>query len=173
VRELDSLQEKDQVAFEKKMTQFREASDLMNKEGLRSTDRLWMPKTGALLTNRRLALLISAPVALIGFLNGLFPILLQKKLQTLFKDKQFVASARYASGLIFVPLFDLMQSLAVRFITGEWLPAIAYFLLMPLSFYFTLYWRKWWKQLQRDRKVHRFAKQKTEKWQRLLQLIRL
>ena len=173
VRELDKLQEEDQVTFEKQMAKFREASALMNKEGLRSTDRLWKPKTTTLLTTRILALLISVPIALIGFLNGIFPILIQKKLQSLFKDKQFVASARYASGLIFVPLFDLLQTLAVWFITGQWLPTIAYFLLMPLTFYFALYWRKWWKQLQRDNKVHRFATQKPEKWQQLLALIRL
>ncbi|HHT33637.1 MAG: 1-acyl-sn-glycerol-3-phosphate acyltransferase [Proteiniphilum sp.] len=173
VRELDRLQEEDQVAFEKKMTRFREAVALMKEEGLRSTDRLWKPKTATMLTAGRAALLITAPVALIGFLNGIFPILLQKKLQTLFKDKQFVATARYAAGLIFVPLFDLLQSLAVRLITGEWLPAIAYFLLMPVTFYFALYWRKWWKQLQRDRWLFRFATRKNDKWQRLLALIRL
>jgi hypothetical protein len=145
----------------------------MKEEGLRSTDRLWKPKTATMLTAGRAALLITAPVALIGFLNGIFPILLQKKLQTLFKDKQFVATARYAAGLIFVPLFDLLQSLAVRLITGEWLPAIAYFLLMPVTFYFALYWRKWWKQLQRDRWLFRFATRKNDKWQRLLALIRL
>jgi 1-acyl-sn-glycerol-3-phosphate acyltransferase len=173
VRELDRLQEQDQIAFEAKMARFREAVTLMKEEGLRSTDRLWKPKSSAELRSRAAALLLTTPVMLFGFLNGIFPILIQKKLQTLFKDKQFVASVRYAAGLIFVPLFDLLQSLAVRFITGEWLPALAYFLLMPATFYFALYWRKWWKQLQRDRKVQRFATEKPEQWKRLLALIRL
>ncbi len=173
VRELDKLQEEDQIAFEAKMSGFREAVALMKEEGLRSTDRIWKPGSNAELRRRTAALLLTTPVMLFGFLNGIFPILIQKKLQTLFKDKQFMASVRYAAGLIFVPLFDLLQSLAVRFITGEWLPALAYFLLMPATFYFALYWRKWWMQLQRDRKVHRFATEKPEEWKRLLALIRL
>ncbi|MDD3967775.1 MAG: 1-acyl-sn-glycerol-3-phosphate acyltransferase [Proteiniphilum sp.] len=173
VRELDRIREEDLTAFERMITRFREAAGLLTEEGLRSTDRLWKPKSGAQLTARGAALLLTAPLALFGFLNGIFPILIQKKLQTLFKDKQFVASARYAAGLIFVPLFDLLQSLAVRIITSAWLPALTYFLLMPATFYFALYWRKWWKQLQRDRKVQRFATQKPEIWKRLLELIRL
>ncbi len=173
VRELDRLQEVDPVAFERKMTHFREAVAFMNEEGVRSTDRLFNHLSSGSLTARLVGLLITAPIALFGFLNGIFPILLQKKVQSLFKDKQFVASARYAAGLIFVPLFNLLQSLAVRLITGEWLPALAYFLLMPTTFYFALYWRKWWRELLRDRKVHHFAKEKPEQWKRLLALIRL
>ncbi len=173
VRELDQLFEGDRPLFDKKMSGFSEAVRLMREEGLQSTDQLWNPLSSSTLSTRMAGLLFTAPVALFGFLNGIFPILIQKKLQTFFKDKQFVATVRYAAGLIFVPIFDLLQSLTVRLITGEWLPTLLYFLLMPTTFYLALYWRKWWKQLQRDRKVHRFATEKPDQWQRLLALIRL
>lgn len=173
VDKLDRLFEEDRPQFDKKMEGYRDAFKLIKDEGLQTTDRLWAPPLTGCLLVRMIGLLLSAPIALLGYVNGIFPILIQKKLQTLFKDKQFVPSVRYASGLLLVPIFTLLQSLAVRLITGEWLPTIAYFISMPATFYFSLYWHKWWKQLLRDRKVRRFAIKKPEQWKKLLTLIRL
>ncbi|HBG58338.1 MAG TPA: hypothetical protein DDX07_10035, partial [Porphyromonadaceae bacterium] len=119
------------------------------------------------------ALILTAPVALFGFLNGLFPILLNKKLQGFFKDKQFIPSVRYAAGLFFVPIFDLIQSLSVGFISHNWLLAFLYSLVMPATFYFALYWRKWRKAALRDRKVQQFVRQQPETWKQVLKLIQL
>ncbi|MDD3778941.1 MAG: hypothetical protein PHX26_02670, partial [Proteiniphilum sp.] len=92
---------------------------------------------------------------------------------SLFKDKQFVPSVRYISGLVFVPIFDLIQSLLLGALTHNWLLALAYFLLMPANFYFALYWRKWWKSARRDQKVARFRKKYPQLWEQLIQLITL
>ena len=105
--------------------------------------------------------------------RSIFPILINKKLSGLFKEKQFIPSVRYASGLLFVPLFDLIQSLIVGAVTKNWLLALGYFMLMPVTFYFGLYWRKWFKTAQRDNKVRRFKKQHPTIWSRVLELIRL
>ncbi|WP_298652497.1 1-acyl-sn-glycerol-3-phosphate acyltransferase [uncultured Proteiniphilum sp.] len=173
VKILDELYHSSRGVFDQKTAGFREARRLLKEHGLTSKDRLWMPFSAGNLFARFTALILTAPVALFGFLNGIFPILINKKLSGLFKDKQFIPSARYASGLFFIPVFDLIQSLIVGAVTKNWLLALGYFMLMPLTFYFTLYWRQWWKTTQRDRKVHRFTKQHPGTWKRVLELIRL
>lgn len=173
VRELDELYESNREEFDQKAAGFREAHTLLKEYGLNSKEKLWKPSSAGNLFARFTVLLLTAPVAFFGFLNGIFPILINKKLSGLFKDKQFTASARYASGLFFVPIFDLIQSLIIGIATKNWLLALTYFFLMPVTFYFALYWRKWWKTAQRDRKVRRFKKQQPTTWSRVLELIRL
>lgn len=173
VKRLDELYKEDREEFDQKMGAFREAHRLSKEQGLTPKDRIGKPSSTLNLFARFTALILSAPVALLGFLNGIFPILINKKLSGLFKDKQFIPSARYASGLFFVPVFDLIQSLIVGMVTKNWLLALAYFILMPAVFYFALYWRKWFKTAQRDRKVRLFKKQHPTTWSRVLELIRL
>ncbi|WP_313380859.1 1-acyl-sn-glycerol-3-phosphate acyltransferase [Proteiniphilum saccharofermentans] len=173
VKKLDELYEDNRTEFDQKTAGFREAHALLKEHGLTSKDRLWKPSSGWNLFARFMALILSAPIAFLGFLNGIFPILINKKLSGLFKDKQFIPSARYAAGLFFVPIFDLIQSLIVGAVTKDWLLALGYFILMPLTFYFALYWRKWLKTTLRDSKVLRFKKQFPDIWKRVLGLIRL
>ena len=110
---------------------------------------------------------------LFGYLNAIFPLLINKKLLGLFKDNQFIPSVRYVSGLIFIPIFDLIQSLIIGSVTNNWLIALIYFFAMPITFYFALYWRKWRHSAIRDLKVYKFKKQFKNKWERLVQLIKL
>lgn len=173
VKNLDELYENNRPEFEKKAADLRETHRLLKEYGLNSKDRVWEPSSGENLFTRFTALIATAPVAFFGFLNGIFPILINKKLSGLFKDKQFIPSARYATGLFFVPIFDLIQSFIVGAVTKDWLLALGYFILMPLTFYFALYWRKWWKTAQRDKKVRRLKKQHPAMWRRVLELIRL
>lgn len=173
VKKLDELYENNRVAFDQKTAGFREACILLKKHGFTSKDRLGNPSSVWNLFTRFTALILSAPIAFFGFLNGIFPILINKKLSSLFKDKQFIPSARYASGLFFVPVFDLIQSLIVGAMTKNWLLALGYFILMPLTFYFALYWRKWFKTALRDSKVRKFKKQHPTTWSQVMELIRL
>lgn len=173
VRTLDGLFENETERFNKKINDFREANRVLEENGLTSKDRLWRPSTSGNLFTRFAALVLSAPLAFFGFINGIFPLLLNGKLKGLFKDKQFIPSARYASGLFFVPVFNLVQSLLLGGITGNWLLALGYFFVMPLAFYFYLRWREWWRLARRDQKVRRFAKQFPDKWKRLVELTRI
>ncbi len=173
VKELDGLFENNRAEFDRKTAGFREAHTLLKERGFNSKDRLWEPSSGLNLFARFTTLILSAPVALLGFLNGIFPILINKKLSGLFKDKQFIPSVRYASGLLFVPIFNLIQSIIIGAVTKNWLLALGYFILMPVTFYFALCWRKWFKTALRDRKVRRFTKQAPDIWKRVTELIRL
>ena len=170
VKKLDELFENNRTLFDTKIAGFREALAILKEEGLTTKDRIDQPSSSASLAVRFATLLLTAPLALFGFLNAVFPMLINRKLMGMFEDKQFVASVRYASGLIFVPLFDLIQSLALGIITQEWWLALAYFIAMPVTFYFALNWRKWLRAARRDLKVYRFVQQFPERWQRLLSL---
>ncbi|MDD2314040.1 MAG: 1-acyl-sn-glycerol-3-phosphate acyltransferase [Proteiniphilum sp.] len=173
VRSLDDLYENNRPAFDTLIANFREADRILQAHGLNTKDRLWNTSGNLNLFTRFKALVLTSPVMLFGFLNGIFPLLINKKLLSLFKDKQFVPSVRYISGLVFVPIFDLIQSLLLGALTHNWLLALAYFLLMPANFYFALYWRKWWKSARRDQKVARFRKKYPQLWEQLIQLITL
>lgn len=171
VKTLDDLYENQPEQFNEQIKAFREANQMMKESGFTSKDRLWKPSTTLNLFVRFTALILSAPIALLGFINGIFPLLLNGKIKGLFKDKQFLSSARYASGLFLVPIFALLQSLLLGIITNNWLLALGYLFAMPATLYFYLRWREWWRIANRDRKVHRFAKQETGKWQKLVKLI--
>ncbi|MEN6588686.1 MAG: 1-acyl-sn-glycerol-3-phosphate acyltransferase [Proteiniphilum sp.] len=173
VRVLDDLYENNPAAFDTKISGFREARNILKSHGLTTKDRVWKPSNKGNLFARFSGLILSAPVAFFGFLNAIFPLLINKKLRGLFEDKQFIPSVRYATGLLFVPIFDVIQSLIVGAVTKNWLLALGYFILMPLTFYFALYWRKWWKTALRDCKVRRFAKQFPDIWKKVLKLIQL
>lgn len=173
VRKLDDLFENNRDEFDKKISDFREAHEILEEHKLNTKDKLWKPSTKENIYSRFAALILTAPIMLFGFLNTVFPLLINKKLLSLFKDNQFIPSVRYASGLIFIPIFDLIQSLIIGVVTKDWLLALIYFFVMPISFYFALYWRKWWNSAKRDLKVYKFKKQFSDKWERLVKLIKL
>jgi len=173
VRKLDDLFENNRDEFDKKISDFRESHEVLKEHKLNTKDKLWKPSTKENISSRFATLILTAPIMLFGYLNAIFPLLINKKLLNLFKDNQFIPSVRYASGLIFIPIFDLIQSLIIGAVTKNWLLALIYFFTMPATFYFALYWRKWWKTAKRDLKVYKFKKQFTQKWERLVQLIKL
>lgn len=173
VRSLDDLYENNRPAFDTLIAGFREANQILKAHGLTTKDRLQNTSSNLDLFIRFKALVLASPVMIFGFLNGLFPLIINKNLLGLFKDKQFIPSVRYISGLVFVPIFDLFQSWLLGALTHNWLLAMVYFLLMPATFYFALYWRKWWKSALRDRKVARFRKKHPQLWEQLIQFITL
>ena len=173
VKKLDNLYENNRQEFDNKIKDFREAKAILKEHQLSTKDKIWKPATEMNIVSRFTSLILTAPIMLWGYLNAIFPLLINKKLLSFFKDNQFIPSVRYATGLIFVPIFDLIQSLIIGSVTNNWLLALTYFIAMPITFYFALYWRKWWHSAKRDLKVSRFKKQFSDKWVRLVQLIKL
>ena len=173
VRKLDDLFENNRPEFDKKIENFREAFKIIKEHQLNTKDNLLNPSTKGKLFSRFAVLTLTSPIMVFGFVNAIFPILIKRKLLSLFKDNQFIASVRYVSGLIFIPGLDLLQSLIVGYATKDWILALIYFIAMPVTFYFALYWHKWWKRAIRDLKAYRFKKQFAQKWERLVELIKI
>ena len=173
VRNLDNLFNNDRAKFDSKINDFREAKKILKEHQLNTIDKVWKPSSKANIIGRFSILILTSPIMLFGYLNAIFPVLINKKLLGLFKDNQFIPSMRYVTGLIFIPIFDLIQSLIIGSVTKNWLLALIYFLVMPITFYFAIYWSKWWHTAQRDLKVHNFKKQFNEKWEQIVKLIKL
>ncbi len=171
VNHLDYLFENSREEFEKKIKDFRNALEILASNGLSTKDNINKPTSFFAVIISSLSLIISFPVALFGFGNSIFPILIYRKLRGLFSDKQFIPSVRYVSGLVFVPVFSFIQSIFIFLYTGSWLATLGYFVLMPASFLFAIYWRKWLKDICRKHKVNRFIKSNRELWQQLLSWI--
>jgi 1-acyl-sn-glycerol-3-phosphate acyltransferase len=158
VKRLDDMFENDPEAFKNKMADINEACSIIENNGLSSKDDILNPKSKLNLIVRYVALTMSAPIAFFGFANAIFPILINNKLYGLFKDKQFIPSARLVSGLLFIPIFNVIQSIVIGSLTSNWLLSLGYFVAMPVTFYFACYWRKWLKKANRDWKVSEFVK---------------
>jgi 1-acyl-sn-glycerol-3-phosphate acyltransferase len=173
VRSLDNLCENNRQEFDSKIKDFRKAKEIIKEHQLNTKDSLWKPVSKENLFIRFVGLILTAPFMMFGYLNAIFPLLINKKLLSLFKDNQFIPSVRYATGLIFIPIFDLIQSLIIGSVTNNWLLAIIYFLVMPITFYFALYWRKWRHSARRDLKVLKFKNKFNDKWEQLVKLIKL
>ena len=95
---------------------------------------------------------IMLPFFIYGWLNNMLPWYLIHKLADGIKDRQFVNSARMASGLLFFPLFYILQSLLFWFVSGSLLWTSFYFISLPftgiLSLNFFEKWKEWRQQLK-------------------------
>ncbi|MDR0332873.1 MAG: 1-acyl-sn-glycerol-3-phosphate acyltransferase [Dysgonamonadaceae bacterium] len=158
VKRLDDMFENDREAFDNKMADINEACSIIENNGLNSKDDILNPKSKLNIIARYVVLTMSAPIAFFGFVNAIFPILINNRLYGLFKDKQFIPSVRLVSGLLFIPIFSGVQSIVIGSITVNWLLSLVYFIAMPATFYFACYWRKWLKKASRDWKVSEFVK---------------
>lgn len=172
VRSLDEMFHQDKTSFDTKIDNFREANRILKKHQLISKDNIAKPSSTISILLQLLLLIISLPITIFGFINGIFPILVYKKLLGLFKDNQFIPTVRVVSGMFIVPIFVLIQSLVVGFVSNWWW-ALAYFILMPTTFYFACWWRKWAKSLARKWRVNRFAKKFPDTWKKLVELTHL
>lgn len=172
VNQLDNWFENNRQTFDSKIDQFRQAYRLLASHGLTTKDNIRKPASLVAILLKTLLLVLSFPIAFFGFVNNLFPILIYRKLRGLFADKQFIPSVRYVCGLVFVPIFTLIQSLVLLFCTNS-MVAISYFFLMPVSFLFAIYWRKWAKSTHRQFLVDKFVRSNQESWRNILSWISL
>ena len=149
IRRIKVLKETNPQAYADKISTLKNTLQELKSHGLTSKDFINRP-TGKLgIIIRAILQIATAPLALAGLLNAIFPILTYKKLLSLFKDKQFISSVRIVSGVFIIPFFFLLQFVLMGLICGNWLYALAYLTASPIVFYFGACWRKWWKMLMR------------------------
>lgn len=170
---MDKLYSNDRESFDSRIKEIREAKEILKSHRLIDDWQVEDVKSSIELFIKSALLVLSLPIALFGFVNNIFPIIIEKKIQSLFKDKQFISSARYVAGLFFVPIFDVVQSLILYFATSSLAIAIGYFVVMPTSFIFALYWRKWRKSVKRQWRINRFSKKHYSIWSKLISLTKL
>ncbi len=97
-----------------------------------------------------IALLLTFPFFLFGYLTNIVPYLLPVRLVRNIKDRQFHSSVKAGLGmLVTFPLFYLIITLLVGIFTGPWWIWVAFLVsLFPLG-KFALKWYGWWKKTSR------------------------
>ena len=91
---------------------------------------------------RILKLIFTFPIFIWGYLNNFFPYQIGKYFSS--NPKLFVGyrnTAKYLSGLVFVPVFYLIQSFLVGYFWNGWAALIYFFMLIPTGL---IAW--WWKE---------------------------
>lgn len=169
IRRIKALKESNPDKYKDKISAVKKAVEILKNNQLSTKDPIRKPLNYLEIFVRALLLVALSPIALVGLLNTIFPILIYKKILSSVKDKQFISSLRLVAGIFVVPIFYLLQFLAVGIISGNWLCALGYVVLSPILFYFGTYWRKWWKALNRKEAVRRFAKEKKEDWEKVVE----
>lgn len=173
IRRIKALKESNPQAYTYKITAVQNALQLLKSHGLTSKDPITRPKGYLGIFARALPMVATAPLALAGLLNTIFPILIYKKLLSVVKDKQFISSIRLVIGIFVVPIFYLLQFVLVGLISGNWLCASAYLLASPVLFMFGSYWRKGCKEILRMEVVRQFVKEKKDDWEKVLKAFKV
>ncbi len=168
IRRIKALKESNPQAYAGKISDVQNALQLLKSHELTSKDPITQPKSYPGIFARALPMVASAPLALAGLLNTIFPILIYKKLLSVVKDKQFISSIRLVVGIFAVPIFYLFQFVLVGMIGGDWKCALVYLLASPVLFMFGSYWRKWWKEILRMEEVRQFVKERKDVWEKVL-----
>ncbi|MDR2083916.1 MAG: 1-acyl-sn-glycerol-3-phosphate acyltransferase [Bacteroidales bacterium] len=170
VNKLNHLYENNHPRFLEITDDFGRAYSILRFNKLNTRDKIHNPKSLAEILLRIISLLITLPVAAYGFINTLIPIIIYLVLRNKVKDKQFIASTRTLVAIVIMPIFYTLQPVILGCVTHNWWLALAYFISLPLTFYFASYWRKWFKQIPRMIKVRKFAKKHKEDWEYVLEV---
>ena len=89
---------------------------------------------------KSLAALFFLPVFIYGFINNVFPFYIPELLSGIFNDKQFHSSVKFVLSMLLFPIFYLIQTLLVSFLPLSVFFTAGYFLSLPVSGAFALYY---------------------------------
>ena len=98
---------------------------------------------------RALGLLAGFPIWLYGTLNNIIPAILPIPVKRKLKDRQFESSFVYGLGAISFPIFYLLQSALVFWLTGSWLIAATYLLSLPITGLFAFTYSRFYSKFLR------------------------
>lgn len=171
ISKLNHLKTEQIELYQEKIKNIRDAVAQLKSLNLRPADLACLPKSKWTLPLRAVLLMLLAPFGILGLINAIFPTIIYKRLLRLFTDKQFISSVRIVSGLVFLPLFFLLQSLIILKFSNQSLLFFVYLIVSPLLFILGSYWRKYYKRLINNIKTKRTIKRhraETEKIEQVL-----
>ena len=107
-------------------------------------------------------LVLFFPVHLYGVVNNFIPFSLSIWAKKKIKDPQFKSSFLYVVSLVAFPLLQTLQTVLVAFFVDHWYWVAAYFVSVPLSGAFLIYYHNLANKFQRALKIFKlFRKRKT------------
>ncbi|MFN8254297.1 MAG: 1-acyl-sn-glycerol-3-phosphate acyltransferase [Bacteroidales bacterium] len=106
--------------------------NLLKKNNLKT----WVIDRNASLTIlliKSFILVVLSPVFLYGYINNLIPYYIPKPITRKLRDRQFITSINYVSGMIFFPLFYIIQTSIIWITCKEWWIMLAYLFSLPIT----------------------------------------
>ncbi len=148
VKILEAFKQTNNEEFLQLNTELKEYGQLLQKVNLRDwTIRKNVPYWTIILTF--LVMLITAPIALFGFINNFLPYILPKFLTSKIKDKNFHTSVRFVIYMFSFPVifYPLIIFLVCKIIDPIWLK-ILYLAMVPISGLFAHRYLEWFFKLK-------------------------
>lgn len=106
--------------------------ELMKKHNIRN----WLVDRNQGITAlflKSIGLFIASPLFLYGLINHFIPYYLPQPIRKKIKDRQFLSSVNYVTGLVLYPVFYLIQFILVWAFTDTWWIKFAYILTLPVT----------------------------------------
>lgn len=144
---------------------------LENLKGLKLSKKLPLVQTHKplLLVGEGLSYVFLIPLYLYGWINNILPWYLIHNLADRIKDKQFINSARMASGLLIFPICYLVQSAIFGLIYGSITWTLVYLLSLPISGILSLNIWEQWKHWRQQWRLYRMSKDQRDELDRMLE----
>ncbi len=126
-------------AFDNKLESFENLNseaNLYQQELKKLNIKHWVVAKNHNLTTlilKSLGLILISPIFLYGFINNFIPYYLPRPLTRKLEDRQFTSSINFVFGLIFYPIFYLIQFSLVWIFTEIWWIKFAYLFSLPIS----------------------------------------
>ncbi len=131
VRRADKLREENSEKFRELLEDVRKYKKGLEDFKLKDWVLEKSEPTGKLM-HKIILLILGFPVYIYGAVNNIIPYLLPKIITKSLQDRQFESSIVYGLGLFSFPVFYILQSLAVWFITKSFLYTLIYFVSLPV-----------------------------------------
>ncbi len=130
VRRIDTLKEERHETFDELINDARTYSEGLRKYKIKD----WVIEKSEptkKLFGKIILLIFGIPAYIYGAVNNIIPYLLPKFVTKGLKDRQFESSIVYGFGIIFFPIFYILQSLIVWWLTHSLLFTGIYFISLP------------------------------------------
>jgi hypothetical protein len=100
-----------------------------------------------------LALLVTFPVFIYGFINNVLPLGIITKVSSKIKDPQFISSFKFVLSFVIFPLFFIIQTIIFAFITKTAWWTLIYFISLPATLLLMMKWRSFFFEIVQQLKL--------------------
>lgn len=148
----------------------REYTGLLQTLNLRNWVLRKKPMSFAGTLWRALALLLTLPVFLYGFLANILPDRLTVHLADKVEDKVFVSSFKFVLSMFLIPLFHLLLAIIAYLVLHNLLYTLLFLISLPLGGYLAFHYHIFFKKFRARCRYGRWLRQKDKRLLRLLEL---
>jgi 1-acyl-sn-glycerol-3-phosphate acyltransferase len=97
---------------------------------------------------KSILMLAGTPIFIYSFVQNLLPSLLTSRLRKVPKEPQFISSMSFVGGIVFYPVFYILQAIVVFLLSCSWQWALIYLFSLPFTFLFRDLWLRHFEKLK-------------------------